>query len=89
MKQNKIILEQNGYRVVPNWEEINRLREIIDKTIEQSDVSYADALTSLCIVSVEIAYTSKIGKPQFLNRISNFWEELDSQNHERKDERQS
>lgn len=87
MKKNEIIETEKGSLIVPNWDEIDRLRKIIDKTITESDVSTADALTCLCIYSTEIAYNYNISKHEFLSRLSSWWEELDAKRERIKKEK--
>lgn len=82
MKKNKITPHPNGkgYLVSPNWDEIDRARELINDALKNADLTYSDALSALCLTAIEVAYTAKITKPQFLMHMTNWWEELDSNN---------
>lgn len=79
MKKNKIEETENGFVVIPSWQEIDRAREIINEALDKSNVSTADALAALCLSTIEMVHEAKVGKAQFLCRMSNWWEELDSQ----------
>jgi hypothetical protein len=79
MKENKIIKKENGYIVLPNYDEIARVKKIVDDALTHADVTAADALNVLCFLAIEIAYNAKIGKPHFLSRLSGWWEQLDSE----------
>jgi hypothetical protein len=62
-----------------DWKEVSRARELIDETLENADIGVYDALTALCVTSIEIAYSYKINKQQLLSNISGLWEKLEYQ----------
>jgi glutathione S-transferase len=72
----------NGYLVKSNWDKINQIRDIIDTELSKHEFVTGDCLTALCILAIEVAYNSNLTKPQFLTKISQWWEELDSEVHD-------
>ena len=78
MKKNKVIKEEKGITIFPQWEEVERVRTIIDESLREADVSTCDAMTALCFACIEMAYNAEVDKPQFLCNMSNWWEKLSS-----------
>lgn len=81
-KDERITNHPEGYSVKNDWEKIDCIRDLIDTELAKHKFVTADCLTALCILAIETAYNSKITKPQFLAKISQWWEELDQQVHD-------
>lgn len=79
MKEDEIQEPEKGYYVLPDEQEVDRVRKLIGETLWKADISTGTALTALCISSIETAYYSNVNKPHFLRNLSNWWEDLDSQ----------
>jgi len=77
MDKNEIV-EKDGYFFVKNNpEEIKRVVKILENTLDGSNVSFVDAISSLLHLALVTAYGHGISKPQFLSNISNAWEAYD------------
>jgi hypothetical protein len=83
--ENKVVPNGENYLILPNYDEIEKVREFIDDALEQSEASTADCLSALCVMTVEIAYNAKINKPQLLNQVSHLWEIFDKQVEKREE----
>lgn len=83
MNEDRITHYEKGFSVKIDWESVDRITEIIDDEFKKHKFITADCLTALSILTIETAYNSKINKPQFLAKISQWWEELDQQVHDK------
>lgn len=69
------IQEVNGKFVVRNdMKEVIRIRDLIFDCLEQCECTTVDALTCLCLSTIEMSMIAKIEKPQLLSFISEKWE---------------
>lgn len=82
-EDERITHHPNGFSVKNDWETIDYIRDLIDSELSTKKFVTADCLTALSILAIETAYNSKINKPQFLAKISQWWEELDQQVHDK------
>ena len=82
-EDQRITKHPNGYSVKNHWDKVDQIRKIIDSELSKYEFITADCLTALCILAIETAYNSNVKKPQFLAKISQWWEEMDSQVHDK------
>jgi glutathione S-transferase len=80
---DRITAYPEGYSVKNDWKQIDKIRYHIDSELAKNKYCTADCLTALCILAIETVYNSQISKHQFLSKISQWWEEMDSQVHDR------
>lgn len=77
--EERIINHPEGYSVKNDWDKIDKIRDILDSELSKHKFMTVDCLTALCILAVETAYNGHITKPQFLAKISQWWDDVDNQ----------
>ena len=80
--EERITNHPDGYSVKNDWDKIDKILCILDSEMSKHNFMQVDCLTALCILAIETAYNGKITKPQFLTKISQWWEEMDNQANE-------
>lgn len=82
IKSKIIYREGDWYAIAPNPKIVTQIIGKMDDFISETDANFVDALTSLCIMSIMVAQSCSINKPQFLTRVSCWWEKLEAEDEE-------
>lgn len=77
--EERLTKHSHGYSVSVDWSKVDEIREILERELSENNFTTIDCLTALCIMAIENAYNGRISKPNFLAKISQYWEEMDDQ----------
>ena len=80
MKKDERTTEHpHGLSIKIDWDKVEEVKASVENAMKNNEFLNVDCFTALCILAIEIAYNGNITKPQFLAKISQWWEELDNQ----------
>lgn len=71
-------MEKKQIQAVIDWNEVYRTREIIFEALINVNLRVADVITALCLCSIEQAHKVEIDKSEFLEHLSNCWDDMAS-----------
>lgn len=74
--KNKIRHVKEGYFVQNDAYNVERLMNLLEGVLNNSEVTVADCMTALCKKTTEVCFNANVYKDQFLDKLNIWWNDL-------------